>query len=174
MTSGGTAGRCWVHPRVVVGDSPISGRGLITTADLQRGTVVARLDGRHVTDDELAAIIAAAEEYVDTISIDEGINMLIAPGQAIHFGNHGCDPNVWHTDASTLAARRLIVAGEELTVDYATQTDDPAFTMACNCGSPLCRGRIDGEDWRRPELRERYGDHWVPALIRRIAEVRGL
>jgi uncharacterized protein len=40
--------------------------------------------------------------------------------------------------------------------------------MTCLCGSPLCRGVVAGDDWRRPELRERYGEHWVPALLTRI------
>ena len=35
------------------------------------------------------------------------------------------------------------------------------------CGSPLCRGVVTGEDWRRPELQARYGDHWIPALLRK-------
>jgi hypothetical protein len=32
----------------------------------------------------------------------------------------------------------------------------------------VCRQVITGEDWRRPDLRARYGDHWVPALLDRI------
>ena len=36
---------------------------------------------------------------------------------------------MWHVDAFTLAVRRDIAAGEELTIDYATQTDDGRFTM---------------------------------------------
>ena len=31
-----------------------------------------------------------------------------------------------------------------------------------------CRGVVTGNDWRRPDLRERYGKHWVPALLARI------
>ena len=67
-----------------------------------------------------------------------------------------------------LAARRDIAADEEVTNDYATSTSDPHFSMGCSCGSPLCRDTMTGNDWRLPELRQRYGDHWVPALITRI------
>jgi hypothetical protein len=42
------------------------------------------------------------------------------------------------------------------------------FAMPCRCGSTLCRGRVTGTDWRRPDLQRRYGDHWVPGLLARI------
>ena len=35
------------------------------------------------------------------------------------YTNHSCDPNVWMQDEVTLAARRDIAIGEELTIDYA-------------------------------------------------------
>jgi hypothetical protein len=54
---------------------------------------------------------------------------------------------------------------EEVTNDYATSTAEAAFTMTCACGSPLCRGVVRGDDWRRAELRRRYGTHWVPAVL---------
>lgn len=40
--------------------------------------------------------------------------------------------------------------------------------MTCRCGTAMCRGEITSSDWRRPELRDRYGDHWTPALLARI------
>lgn len=36
--------------------------------------------------------------------------------------NHACDSNLWMADEVTLIARRHIVSGEELTVDYALFT----------------------------------------------------
>jgi hypothetical protein len=84
----------------------------------------------------------------------------------IAYGNHGCDPNLWWVDAVTLEARRDIAAGEEVTSDYSTSTG-VEYEMTCNCGSPLCRGTVTGEDWKRPELQARYGDHWIPTLLKR-------
>ena len=66
----------------------------------------------------------------------------------------------------TLAARRDILAGEEVTNDYATSAGVESFTMGCSCGSPLCRHVITGNDWRIPALQLRYGDHWVPGAVR--------
>nr|WP_277350059.1 SET domain-containing protein-lysine N-methyltransferase [Nonomuraea sp. FMUSA5-5] len=87
------------------------------------------------------------------------------PGTAIGKANHSCDPNLWWTGPYTLAARRDLRPGEEVTSDYATSTADPGFALDCRCGTPLCRGRVTGADWRRPDLVRRYGDHWVPALL---------
>jgi uncharacterized protein len=64
--------------------------------------------------------------------------------------------------------RTPVSSGDELMNDYATSTMEPDFAMECFCGSLLCRGVITGDDWRRPELRERYGQHWIPALLTRI------
>jgi hypothetical protein len=65
-----------------------------------------------------------------------------------------------------LVARRDIEAGEEVTSDYATSTGID-YALTCNCGAAICRGTITGDDWRLPELQQRYGEHWVPALLRR-------
>jgi hypothetical protein len=140
------------------------------------GTVVVRLGGRLVGTDEVRRLVAEADAgrsaYVDTITVEDDVHLVLPPRQDVGYGNHSCDPTLWHVDAYTLAARRDIDAGEEVTVDYATQTAASAFAMACRCGSVLCRGRVAGDDWRRADLRDRYGDHWVPALLRRVRAVR--
>ena len=94
----------------------------------------------------------------------------LSPGNG--YGNHSCDPNLWWVGPYELAARRDIPVGEELTNDYSTSTAEPDFAMDCSCGSSLCRSIITGDDWRRADLRERYREHWVPALLRRIRSSR--
>lgn len=110
----------------------------------------------------------ASQRYLDTICVDDDAHLVLPPGQPIHYGNHSCDPNMWHTDASTLAARRDIRAGEELTVDYATQTTAADFQMPCRCGAPACRQVITGNDWQIPQWRDQYQGHVVPAVAKRI------
>ena len=102
-------------------------------------------------------------------SHDEDLHLILAPGQPIHYGNHSCDPTLWHADAYTLVARRDLAAGEELTVDYATQTAESDFRMRCHCGAQTCRGLVTGDDWRSPRWQHRYGEHVVPAVARLIA-----
>jgi uncharacterized protein len=168
---------CWLHDAIEVGPSAIQGRGLFAEQDLGAGTAVARLGGRLVSDRDLGRLIAEAERdpdgrYVDSIAVEDGTNLLIPLGQPIHFGNHSCEPNLWHVDPFTLAARRDISAGEELTIDYATQTANPRVRLDCRCGSSLCRDTVTGEDWRLGELQERYSDHWVPVVLHKIAASR--
>jgi uncharacterized protein len=95
----------------------------------------------------------------------------VLPARSVaHYGNHSCDPTLWHDGPYQLISRRRVLAGEELTIDYATNTGLADFRMTCRCDSPLCRRTITGEDWRRLELRDRYGNHWVPALQERIRD----
>jgi hypothetical protein len=91
-----------------------------------------------------------------------------------HFLNHSCDPNTWMTDEVTLVARRDIAQDEELTADYAMWEADENHVMrwACACGSPLCRGRVTGQDWRLPELQQRYRGHFSPLINQRIARLQ--
>jgi uncharacterized protein len=165
----------WVHPRVEVKDSAIEGSGLFATEDLPADEVVLRLSGRLVSTDELARLIEHANAdpshaYVDTLTVYEDTHLVLPSGSIIHFGNHSCDPNMWHVGPFKIATRRAVRAGEELTIDYGTQSGAAGFSMACSCGSPLCRGVVSSDDWRLPALQTRYRNHWVPALEARIAD----
>jgi hypothetical protein len=100
--------------------------------------------------------------------IDDDQNLILAPDQLIHFCNHSCEPSLWHLDTHTIVTRRAVAAGEELTIDYATQTTHPDFEMDCNCGTPRCRGKVTGLDWIDPDWQRCFGDHVVPAVKRAI------
>jgi len=167
----------WLHSRLVIGPSRIHGQGLFAVDDIANGTILMKLAGHLVSSAELAHLIARArsqpEQYVDTITVYEDAHLVIPARTKIHFGNHSCDPNAWHVGPYDIAARRDVRAGEEVTIDYATSSGEQGFSMMCNCGSSLCRHEITSEDWRRPELQQRYGDHWVPALQGRIARSQG-
>ena len=168
---------CWLNPDVEVRPSAIAGEGLFARAPLPAGTIVSRLGGRLVTAAELAALFADAAQqphppYIDTITVTDHMHLVLPPGRPNGKGNHSCDPNSWWDAPYTLVTCRGVVADEELTNDYATSTASAGFTMACRCGSRHCRGTVTGDDWRRPDLPERYGDHWVPALLARIRTER--
>jgi hypothetical protein len=159
---------CWLHHDVEAGPSAIAGTGLFASAPIPAGKAVSRLGGRLVTRPELQELFRTAKSYIDTITVTETLHLVLPPLRANGYGNHGRDPNLWWVGPYTLAARRDIAAGEELTNDYATSTADPAFQMNCSCGTALCRRTVTGSDWQRPELQARYGRHWVPALLARI------
>ena len=81
--------------------------------------------------------------------------------------NHSCDPNCWY-DGDALVTRRPIEAGEELTYDYATGSDDSDLVLYCHCETYRCRQIVTGDDWTIPQLQQRYAGHWATPLRRRI------
>ncbi|TDE02552.1 SET domain-containing protein [Jiangella asiatica] len=161
---------CWLSSEMEPRASDIEGWGLFARVELPADALVARLGGRLVADDELRALFAdPATGYVDTVSVGDGVNLVLPPGSPLHWGNHSCEPNLWWEDPYALRTRHAVPAGAELTLDYGTVTDDAGYELACRCGTASCRGTVTGTDWRRPELRAVYGDHWVPVLRERIA-----
>ena len=83
--------------------------------------------------------------------------------------NHSCDPSVaWGPDGAALVAFRDLRAGDELTIDYATCTDDPTMLVRCHCETYRCRQLVTGDDWVIPELQRRYAGHFAPPVQRRI------
>lgn len=155
--------------RVVVRASRIEGLGLFAAVSIGHGETVSVLGGRVIGDAEVRALIAAGVRY-DGIALGDGRDLAIEPPDwPGRHGNHSCDPNLWMDGPFRVVAARDVVADEELTIDYALHTIDPGWQMACDCGSPRCRGTIRGDDWRLPDLQRRYSGHWSPALARLIA-----
>ncbi|WP_336206994.1 SET domain-containing protein [Nonomuraea sp. LPB2021202275-12-8] len=155
---------CRLTPSARVGSSSIQGAGLFATARIDQGDEVMRFGGQLIDDRTLASLTPP----YSSLTVEAGLHLLLDPAHPVRYGNHSCDPNLWHADATTAIARRDIDRGEELTIDYATHTGIEAWSMTCLCGSPLCRGTVTGDDWRLPRLREAYGDHWSPPLLHRI------
>jgi hypothetical protein len=127
-----------------------------------------RLGGNLVSDAEVRRLINRGERY-DGIVLDADMNLRIRPADwpGIH-GNHSCDPNLWLAAPLELAARRSIEQDEEVLSDYATYTMASDWSMDCSCRSIVCRGTVAGDDWRRPELQQRYAGHFAPPITRLI------
>lgn len=150
--------------------SGIEGRGLVATAPIARDEIVA-IKGGHIVD--TATLHSLPERLQNSdVQIADGFHLVALEDAEYEpvmlFVNHSCEPNVGFGGNIVLVAMRAIDAGEELTTDYAL-FDDFAGSMECNCGSSLCRGRIDGRDWQRPDLQERYQGYFSWYLERRIS-----
>lgn len=167
----------WVDPRLRVETSAIEGQGLFFTDNVPAGTVITQLGGRLVSTEHLDALIAEADAdpqapFIDTITIYPDQHLVLPPRTPAHFGNHSCDPSLWHDGPYSLATRRDVVTGEEATIDYGTESGAPGFRMTCACGTPSCRGVVTSDDWRDDALQRRYVGHWVPTLQARINGAR--
>lgn len=163
----------WIDPRLEVRPSPIAGTGLFALEPIQAGETLMVWGGTVYTQAE----IEAGKADPETIGIlDDGLYIADpaeGPAPEDYGMNHSCEPNVWMDGALTLTAMRLIAKDEELTADYAMWLYEQTWTLEkCNCGSALCRGRITSEDWKQPELQERYEGHFTPYLNKRIQAAR--
>ena len=153
--------KTWRSPKIRVTDDTLAGRGVVAIADIARDEIVAIKAGNIITREQLQQATAAAGDlalqidddfYIAPLSRDEAEDMSV-------FINHSCDPNVGFRGQVVYLAMRDIHAGEELCHDYAMERSDD-YTLDCHCGSPLCRGKVTGDDWKLPELQQRYGDYF--------------
>jgi uncharacterized protein len=147
----------YISAKAVVKSSPIQGRGLFAIDKIQAREIVC-VKGGHIFQRsrlrEVSASLGPAEIqiaddlFIGPLSDEEREGSMI-------FSNHSCDPNIGVQGQIVFVAMRDIAAGEELTHDWAT-TDDDTYEMECHCNAANCRKVITGQDWRKPELQEKY------------------
>lgn len=146
-----------LSPKSEARESPIQGRGLFAREPIAKGEVVA-VKGGAVFEREMLRVLAPS---LGPAEIQIGNGLFIGPLTAedragsMIFSNHSCEPNLGVQGQIVFVAMRDVAAGEELTHDWA-MTDDDADEMVCRCGAASCRGLVTGQDWRRPELQEKY------------------
>jgi len=114
------------------------GQGVFAERPYAAGEVILTFTGEELTTAEADRRGVRAH----CLDIAPGRQLFVAP--PARFLNHSCDPNAGLTGAVTLAAVRPISEGEEITFDYSTCVPDPSWTLACRCGSALCRGVVAG------------------------------
>lgn len=160
-------------PKIELRENTLAGRGVVAVEDISRDEIVAIKAGNIVTRDEIGAVTRDAGDFA--LQIDD--DFYIAPRTPAEaddmsvYINHSCDPNVGFRGQIVYVAMRDIAAGEELCHDYAMERSDD-YSLDCRCGSPLCRGKVSGEDWKLPELQARYGDYFSIYLQRKFQEDR--
>ena len=164
--------KTWYNPRLEIRPSPSQGNGMFATQAIQEGEIIVINGGTVLTDAEFQAYNANLSRY-NAIQIGEDAHMVeIYPtlDELIGGMNHSCVSNLWMSDEVTFVARRAIVAGEEVTVDYALFTTISHWVLEqpCRCGSPACRQTVSGSDWQRKDVQERYRDHFSPFINERI------
>ncbi|MEZ5810092.1 MAG: SET domain-containing protein-lysine N-methyltransferase [Rhizobiaceae bacterium] len=160
----------WFSPKVEKRVSAIEGRGLFAVEPIAGGEMVV-VKGGHLFDrrtrDELEPVLGPAEIQIDDDLFIGPMRIEDRETAMMHL-NHCCEPNVGVNGQIAFFAMRDIAAGEELAMDYATFDNDD-WTMQCNCGAAACRGTVTGQDWRKPELQERYAGWFSLYLQKKIA-----
>jgi uncharacterized protein len=160
----------WMSPKLTTKPSSVHGGGVFAVAPIRKGEVLVRWGGQVYTTQQ---VVDGETNDQTACQIDDDLYIAGPPDCALtgsDLMNHSCDPNTWMDDEVTISTRRDIAPGEEVTADYALWVAYPGYeTIAdCHCGSSLCRHRITGDDWKLPELQERYRGHFPPYLQRRF------
>ena len=160
----------WISPKSMKGTpSEIAGRGLVAVEAISKGEVVAVKGGHIVTSEQLRSMPERLQD--SDVQITDDLHLVALTEDEYEsvmlFINHSCEPNVGFAGNVVLVAMCDIDAGEELTTDYA-MFDDYEGSMDCTCGRPACRRRVDGRDWQRPDLQERYRGYFSWYLDRKM------
>jgi hypothetical protein len=167
--------RSWISPKLAGGESRIHGEGVFATEAIACGERLMEFGGEAISveqangnlyrersvwmaQDEICLALPVTDPFE---SLDENLN-------------HSCDANTWLIDEVTIAARRDIAAGEEITLDQGTwnfsageYTWDDA---PCACGAPDCRKTLTEHDWQLPIVQQRYAGHLHPIVQKLIDE----
>jgi len=148
-------------PKIQVSDNTLAGRGVVAIAPIARDEIVAIKAGNIITRGELESATLDAGDMA--LQIDDEFYLAPRTRDEVEemsvFINHSCEPNVGFRGQVVYVAMRDIEVGEELCHDYAMERSDD-YSLDCHCGSLLCRGKVTGQDWKLPELQQRYGDYF--------------
>lgn len=172
MTPIRAARLAWHNPKVARRNTPAAGDTLYAIEPLAKDELIVTWGGVVLTTEELYQVPEFARHRA--IQIEEDLHLCSGMiDDLADCANHSCNPNAGLRGQITLVAMRDIAAGEEICFDYATCDSHPEFRMECLCGSQTCRHVITGDDWKIPELQERYRGYFMPYLQRKIDALRG-
>ena len=160
--------RSWINPKAEIRNSVTEGKGMFAKENIAKGEKVVVLGGQY-TNKETAE--KARENGKLIMQWDTDLYSVEDRGDDnTYFINHSCDSNLWMDGPHTLVARKDIIAGEEITADYALWEADETFVSQwnCKCGSKLCRRQVKGTDWQSKTIQDLYKNHLSPLINKRI------
>jgi hypothetical protein len=159
------------HLSPALGSRPVNGgRGVFAKRRIRAGEVLAVWGGEVMPERRFNQL--PPERQRISVQIEEDLYLAPAVEGPAEWVNHSCHPNAGVLGQVSLVAMRDIEVGEEVCYDYAMSDGSPYDEFTCHCGAPQCRGRVTGNDWRIPELWERYRGYFSPYLQRRIDHLR--
>jgi SET domain-containing protein len=161
----------YLNPKCEARPHAEGGCGVFALDQIHKGELVSLWGGSIVSRDALDSAMPRFTQRV--LQIDEDFYILTAESpEPNDCFNHSCDPNLGFFGQIGLVALRDVEAGEELMFDYAMSDGGPYDEFECYCGSPNCRRKVTGNDWKLPELWAKYQGFFSPYLARRIAKLR--
>jgi len=161
----------YLNPKCEARPNKWGGCSVYALENISKDELVSLWGGKVIRRDELDPSMPRFTERV--LQMDEDLFLLTAeqkePNDCF---NHSCEPNLGFFGQVGLVAMRDIDAGSELTFDYAMSDGSPYDEFDCHCGNANCRGKMSGNDWKRPALWKKYDGYFSPYLARRIKSLK--
>lgn len=170
----------WMSPKIEVGETLKCGKGIYATSDIKKEEKLIVMGGYIFDIDEENKLndfncdkpIEISEDFSFAPILESDMDLMPQ-----HYLNHSCEPNAgWHGQLF-IVAMRDIKKGEEVVYDYgmiihSNPKSTEFFTMECLCGTNSCRGTIKEDDWRIPELQEKYDGFFQWYLQEKVNKIR--
>lgn len=164
----------WVHQDLVVVDMPPKGKGVVTAESIKSGTTIVLYGGHVMSLEQECELDEKIKDYPHQID-----DLFVIGPASVHeiqvsdYINHSCDPNCGFQGQIRLVTMRDIEKGEEITFDYAmvlSQSEHTlsAYELDCKCARANCRGKITANDWRLPDLQDRYKGYFQEYIVKKI------
>jgi len=170
VREGGIHGYCWfAREKINAGEWLWKSRKM----DMRFHLFVKITDYRSWDEKKQAKYDSLAYQVDDDTFCGYNPEMPVVDSEIIdYYVNHSCDGNGWYEGDDLLVALRDIKSGEEITYDYALTENRPDWVLAngsrCLCGTALCRKQVTGNDYKRKDLQERYGKHFMSHILKSI------
>ena len=159
----------YFSPKVEVRQAKI-GKGIFAIEPIIKGEVVLDFSTgpeKYLPPKEAAAYEKAGNHFI--IQVGDELYLVATDGpERADFINHSCDPNCGIRGKVTVVAMRDIAPGEEITFDYMMTESWRWYKMTCLCRTPVCRGQVTGEDWKREGLQRKYEGYFSDYITRKI------
>lgn len=140
-----------VNPETVIVKDSKFGKGIFTTVDLPKKSVLFKITGKHLSFEETLKL-GSNECYCLQVAMDK----YIIPNYPFHLSNHSCHPNCGISRNMEFITLCDINKGEELCWDYSTSMMERHWTMQCDCGHHNCRHLIVDFDLLPSHIQETY------------------
>jgi hypothetical protein len=162
----------WIDRRLVLRSSAIQGIGTFAIEPIPAGQLLIMTTGGLVVtaQERQSGQIQLEAEMYNEESLPGDLS-IITPKVFHYYVNHRCEPNAVDLSRSPnitqYIAWRDIQAQEEITTDYGIIG---ATVERCMCRSSLCRGQVTPDDWRLPELQQRYRGYFPWHIEQKIQQ----
>lgn len=157
----------WLSPRLEIRqENTIEGRGMFAVQPIAKDEIVAIWGGDVLPTAEFKKL--ADYQKRQSAQVEDGFFLVSSKPGPGDFINHSCDANAGIQGQIVIVAMRDIAVGEEVCIDYAMCDSTPDEDFECSCGAANCRRTVTGNDWKLPELRQRYAGYFSTFLQNKI------